>query len=159
MKKLNINCKKAAVIALSLTLVLGSFSMAFAGERTGIVPANNILKASSFGIVTPYSAANTTIDTNRPTSTTGESTINVSFSGLASQASIVATLQEKSGSSWVTASGVSPTTDSKTTYNCASISLWSDWELKSTKAYRIKAVITDKINSATYSKTVYSDSF
>jgi len=136
--------KKVIAIALVLVMILGSFSLAFASESPDITPYNT-------GIVS--------IAVERLSNTSGESIVDCMFNAAVSSATCTMLLQEKSGTSWVTATGVSPTT--QTVSNDTSVSLYTvnRWNLTAGKNYRIKVTIKDTTNTGTYTNVYYSPSF
>lgn len=138
---------------MAMVLVLGSFAMAFASDAPAVSAAGDENQ------IQPRNVNYCTIEVERLSSTSGRSIVDCTFSGRVEWATCDVTLQEKSGSSWVTATGVSPTSASKTVYDTNSLYMVSYWDLISGKTYRVKVVLKDKINSVTYTNTYYSDPF
>ena len=110
-------------------------------------------------VITPVKVTTGSVTADRHSNTSGSVTAYASFNARASKASCTMTLQEKSGGSWKTATGVPVVTYKKTVTNSYSITAGKTFTLKAGKVYRVKAAIIDTTSSGTYTKTLYTGSF
>lgn len=109
------------------------------------------------GTVVVQSVGSTAIDFNRTSPTQGETIIAASTYTVATYITATVTLQEYSNGTWITAKGVSTTTQTQTEYNSSGFYMVSNWDLTAGKNYRIRAVIKDKCGSVTSTTTEFSN--
>ena len=140
---------KLSCMVLVLTLILSMTSIVFAASPT--------YQLTSGGISTRQ-VGTMSADLVRESNTSAYSHITASTFSEAEYVKATLTLQEYKSGSWVTATGVSPVTQTKTVNNTASFMMTSDWNLTSGKNYRVKVYIQDKSNGITSSNTVYTNS-
>lgn len=141
---------KLSCMVLVLTLILSMTSIAFAASPTDQL---------SSGVIRPMQVAGMSADLVRESNTSAYAHITASTYSRAEYIKATLTLQEYKSGDWVTATGVSPVTQSKTVNNAASFMFTSDnWTLISGKNYRVKVVVQDKTNGITSTYTVYTNS-
>lgn len=141
---------KLSCMVLVLTLILSMTSIAFAASPT-------TYQLTSGGISTRQ-VGSMTADLVRESNTSAYSHITAATFSRAEYIKATLTLQEYKSGSWVTATGVSPVTQTYTDTDTASFMMTSDWNLISGKNYRVKVYIQDKSNGITSSNTVYTNS-
>ena len=109
--------------------------------------------------IRPVSVSSSSIGTSRYSNTSGNVTAYAGFTKKASTATCTITLQQKSGSSWVTPTGIPVLAYKKTVYNSYSIAASKTFTLKKGKVYRARITFSDKNSSGTYSNTRYTGAF
>lgn len=156
MKKKLTSFVLAAALVMSLPVAVSAAETAPAINLEPIVTA---VSDGGAGAVSPMSVSSSTIGSDRLSNTSGKVSAYATFNGTASRAVCQIFLQEKSGDSWRTATGVPVTAYSKTVYNTNSITAGKVFTLISGKVYRAKIVFADTIKGTTYTKTRYTGSF
>lgn len=151
--------KKLTSFILAAAMVLAMPTALFAAETQTADSAIDINAMGNDIGIAPMSIASTTIAADRTSSTSATVTAYAAFNKTASTATCTIILQEKSGSSWKTATGLPVTSYGKTVYNTNSIAVGKTFTVKSGKVYRAKILISDTNSSGTSYKTKYTGSF
>ncbi|WP_027400271.1 hypothetical protein [Anaerovorax odorimutans] len=138
------------VLALALVLAMNGTVFAATPEVTSTNQSNSGISVNSVGSIGS--------EFERESNTSAYSIISASTYTTASYIKGTVTLQEYDSGSWVTASGVSPITQTQTEYDTAGFYMVSNWNLQKGKNYRLKIVIKDKCGSVTSTITRYSSS-
>lgn len=147
--------KKLTSFIVAAALVLSMPTALFAAEQHAETFGPNANTAGNDSGIMPMIIDNTTISANRINSTSAEVAAYAAFDKIASKATCTIILQEKSGSSWVTPTGLSVKSYVKTVYNQNSIAAGRVFTVKSGKVYRAKIVFSDGSSI----KTRYTGSF
>lgn len=147
--------KKLTSFIVAAALVLSMPTALFAAEQQSEAFVSNTNAAGSDSEIMPMSVASSTVSANRISSTSAEVAAYALFDQTVSKATCTITLQEKSGSSWVTATGLPVKSYVKTVYNTQSIAAGKVFTVKSGKVYRAKIIFTEP-NSI---KTRYTGTF
>lgn len=147
--------KKLTSFIVAAALVLSMPTALFAAEQQSGAFGTNASTAGNESGIMPMSIASSTVSANRTSSTSAEVAAYAAFDKSVSKATCTIILQEKSGSSWVTPTGIPVKSYVKTVYNSHSIAAGKVFTVKSGKVYRAKIVFTEP-NSI---KTRYTGSF
>lgn len=147
--------KKLTSFIVAAALVLSMPTALFAAEQQSEAFGTNANTAETDSGIMPMAIDNTTISANRISSTSAEVAAYAAFDTTVAKATCTIILQEKSGSSWVTPTGLSVKSYVKTVYNKSSIAAGKVFTVKSGKVYRAKIVFVEP-NSI---KTRYTGSF
>lgn len=147
--------KKLTSFILAAAMVLAMPTALFATETQSADSAIDINAVGNDIGIAPMSVASTTIGSSRISSTSASVTAYAAFDKSVSKATCTIILQEKSGSSWKTATGIPVTTYIKNVYNQNSIAASRVFTVKSGKVYRAKIVFTEPSSI----KTQYTGSF
>lgn len=150
--------KKLTSFIVAAALVLSMPTALLAAEQQPeafVSNANTAENAGNNSGIAPMAIDNTTISANRTSSTSAEVAAYAAFDKTVAKATCTIILQEKSGSSWITATGLSATSYVKTAYNTSSIAAGKVFTVKSGKVYRAKIVFNDGSSI----KTRYTGSF
>lgn len=147
--------KKLTSFIVAAALVLSMPTALFAAEQQSEAFGTNASTAGNDNGIMPMAVDNTTISANRISSTSAEVAAYAAFDTTVAKATCTIILQEKSGSSWVTPTGLSVKSYVKTVYNKSSIAAGKVFTVKSGKVYRAKIVFVEP-NSI---KTRYTGSF
>lgn len=153
--------KKLTCFIFAAALVLSMPTALFAAE-TGTTPTTPIGQAiidGGDGGIAVTSVDSSNISASRISSTSANVSAYAAFNTTATKATCTIILQEKSGSSWITPSGLSVTSYVKTVYNANSITAGKTFAVKSGKVYRAKILFSDTNSSGTYYRTRYTGSF
>lgn len=150
--------KRLASFIFAAAMVLSLPAASFAADQTiATDPVGTSTVSDGGDNVKAF--ANSYVNTNRISNTSGTVNAYAAFTDTASRAACVIYLQEKYNGSWRAATGLGTTSYTKTAYNCNSISAGKTFTLISGKVYRAKVVFTHVIDGTTYTKTRYSGSF
>lgn len=147
--------KKLTSFIVAAALVLSMPTALFAAEQQSGEFGTNANTAGNDSGIMPMAIDNTTISANRISNTSAEVAAYAAFDTTVAKATCTIILQEKSGSSWVTPTGLSVKSYVKTVYNKSSIAAGKVFTVKSGKVYRAKIVFVEP-NSI---KTRYTGSF
>lgn len=141
--------RKVTCLILVLALIFSMSGSVFAAAPEDL---------SAQSDVSIQNLASASIEFYRTGTSTAESAISADTYSAAEYIKVTATLQEYnySTSTWSNTSGISP--KSKTVYNVNSIYMVNTWTTSSSKTYRLKVVIEDKVGSVTTTGTFYSSS-
>lgn len=151
--------KKLTSFIVAAALVLSMPTALFAAEQQSGAFVSDANAAGSDGGIMPMSVASSTVGADRTSSTSASVSAYAIFNQTASKATCTIILQEKSGSSWITATGLPTTSYGKTVYNANSIAAGKVFTVKSGKVYRAKILFSDTNSSGTSYKTRYTGSF
>lgn len=135
--------KKLTSFIVAAALVLSMPTALFAAEQQSEAFGTNASTARNDGGIMPMSIASTTIGADRTSSTSASISAYAIFNQTAARATCTIILQEKSGSSWVTPTGLSVTSYVKTVYGANHIAAGKVFTVKSGKVYRAKIVFSD----------------
>ncbi len=147
--------KKLTSFIVAAALVLSMPTALFAAEQQSEAFGTNANTVGTDSGIMPMSIASTTIGADRTSSTRAEIAAYAAFDKTAAKATCTIILQEKSGSSWVTPTGIPVKSYVKTVYNQNSITAGKAFTVKSGKVYRAKIVFSDGSSI----KTRYTGSF
>lgn len=150
--------KKLTSFIVAAALVLSMPTALLAAEQQPeafVSNANTAENAGNNSGIAPMSVASSTIGASRISSTSASVSAYAAFYTTASKATCTIILQEKSGSSWVTPTGIPVKSYVKTVYNQNSITAGKAFTVKSGKVYRAKIVFADGSSI----KTRYTGSF
>ncbi len=147
--------KRLTSFIVAAALVLSMPTALFAAEQHAETFVPNANTAGNDSGISPMSIASSTVGASRTSSTSASVSAYAAFDKIASKATCTIILQEKSGSSWVTPTGLSVKSYVKTVYNQNSIAAGRVFTVKSGKVYRAKIVFSDGSSI----KTRYTGSF
>lgn len=147
--------KKLTSFIVAAALVLSMPTALFAAEQQSEAFGTNASTAGSDSGIMPMAIDNTTIGADRTSNTSAEVVAYAAFDKTVSKATCTIILQEKSGSSWVTPTGIPVKSYVKTVYNQSSIAASRVFTVKNGKVYRAKIVFSDGSSI----KTRYTGSF
>lgn len=147
--------KKLTSFIVAAALVLSMPTALFAAEQQSRAFVSNASTAGSDSGIMPMSVASSTVGADRTSSTSAKVSAYAAFDKTSSEITCTIILQEKSGSSWITPTGLSVKSYVKKVYNTNSILAGKVFTVKSGKVYRAKIVFVDD-NSV---KTKYTGSF
>lgn len=147
--------KKLTSFIVAAALVLSMPTALFAAEQQSEAFGTNANAAGNDSGIIPMAIDSSTIGASRISSTSASVSAYAAFDKTVSKATCTIILQEKSGSSWVTPTGIPVKSYVKTVYNQNSITAGKAFTVKSGKVYRAKIVFAEP-NSI---KTRYTGSF
>lgn len=147
--------KKLTSFIVAAALVLSMPTALFAAEQQSEAFGTNASAAGNDSGIMPMSVASSTVGASRTSSTNASVSAYAAFDKTASKATCTIILQEKSGESWVTPTGIPVKSYVKTVYNQKSIAASRVFTVKSGKVYRAKIVFSDGSSI----KTRYTGSF
>lgn len=147
--------KKLTSFIVAAALVLSMPTALFAAEQQSGEFGTNASTARSDSGIMPMAIDVTSVSADRTSSTSAKVSAYAAFDKTSSVATCTIILQEKSGSSWVTPTGLSVKSYVKKVYNANSILAGKVFTVKSGKVYRAKIVFVDD----TSVKTKYTGSF
>lgn len=135
--------KKLTSFIVAAALVLSMPTALFAAEQQSEAFGTNASTAGNGSGIMPMSVASSTVGADRTSSTSASVSAYAIFNQTASKATCTIILQEKSGSSWITPTGIPVKSYVKTVYNENSILAGKIFTVKSGKVYRAKIVFSD----------------
>lgn len=138
--------KKLTSFIVAAALVLSMPTALLAAEQQPeafVSNANTAENAGNNSGIAPMSVASSTIGADRTSSTSASVSAYAIFNQTASKATCTIILQEKSGSSWITPTGLSVTSYVKAVYGTNHIAAGKVFTVKSGKVYRAKIVFSD----------------
>lgn len=147
--------KKLTSFIVAAALVLSMPTALFAAEQQSEAFVSNTNVVGNDSGIMPMAIDVTSVSADRTSSTKASVSAYAAFDKTVPKATCTIILQEKSGSSWKTATGLPTTSYGKTVYNANSIAAGKVFTVTSGKIYRAKILFSD---GSSY-KTRYTGSF